>query len=80
MTTEELDREMDIMRQEVIDEVMRNGGPSDDPMAQAVWVPPGPVTIPEDLPPEEKEELKRRWEEAKIVLNRYADRIEAKYK
>ena len=80
MTTEELDREMDIMRQEVIDEVMRNGGPSDDPMAQAVWVPPGPVTIPDDLPPEEKEERKRRWKEAKIVLKRYADRIEAKYK
>ena len=80
MTTEELDKQSWELSQKIIDEVMRNGGPSDDPMAQSVWVPPGPTTIPDDLPPEEKEERKRRWEEAKIVLKRYADRIEAKYK
>ena len=51
----ELDKKVDILRQEVIARVnAEEGGSTGSNLAERPVVPPGPIEIPDNLPPEEK--------------------------
>ena len=66
----QLEKEIDELRKKVIEETMRSGGSTGSNMAEPPWVPPGPIEIPADLPPEEIAQRKRLWEEIKETLDR----------
>ena len=69
----DLEREIDLLREKTIAEVMRNGGSTGSNMAEPPWVPPGPIRTPDGLPPEEIARRKRNSEEIRAALKELAD-------
>ena len=65
----QLEKEIDELRKKVIEETIRSGGSTGSNMAEPPWVPPGPIEIPADLPPEEIAQRKKLWEEIKETLD-----------
>ena len=57
--------------------VAAEGGSTGSNMAEPPWMPPGPVKIPDGLPPEEVERRKKAAEGIREMLERAAAHSEA---
>lgn len=62
-------KEWEEMVKRVDRQVAEEGGSTGSNMAEPPWVPPGPIEIPADLPPEEIAQRKKLWEEIKETLD-----------
>ena len=64
----DLEREIDLLREKTIAEVMRNGGSTGSNMAEPLYFEPGPARIPDGLPPEEVARRQRAASDIDKVL------------
>lgn len=73
----DFEKQIDELRQKVIEETMRNGGTTGSNMAEQPWCPPGPATIPDGLPPEEVAARKQRLADLEKGLDEYIAHVNA---